>query len=162
MNIRYAEALGQGGRGDQRVRATFGEPAVPYGSGYGARGYPGGGGGGGGFDRERDAERRDREMRQTGQTYKVFVGHLDQSISDADLKEYFSQFGTVAEATVMKERGQHTHARAQRRPPSVPVVFACVVRLFLDRDAEALGLVHLRAQSAHSLHFSSSAVVLLC
>jgi RNA recognition motif-containing protein len=31
---------------------------------------------------------------------KIFVGGLSPSVNDAELKEYFSQFGTVLEASV--------------------------------------------------------------
>lgn len=132
-NIRYAEALGQGGKGDQRVRATFNEPAVAYGSGYGSRGPYGGGGGGGvgsAYDRERDQERREREMRQSGaSTFKVFVGHLDPAITDADLRQYFAQFGPIAEATVMKERGQFEQKPVLKSAKSLVVIGSSLASL---------------------------------
>jgi hypothetical protein len=31
---------------------------------------------------------------------KIFVGGLSPSVNDAELKEYFSQFGTIVEASV--------------------------------------------------------------
>jgi RNA recognition motif-containing protein len=37
-------------------------------------------------------------------TAKIYVGNLAFSITDNDLKEHFSQFGEVSEATVVKDR----------------------------------------------------------
>jgi len=111
MNVRYAEALGQGGRADQRARGYGAEaPRDAYSrGGYGPPGdYRFAGG-----DRERDQERRDRDVRHSGGggpgsgDFKVFVGHLDPSINDADLRAYFERFGPVSEAVIMKEKSDN-------------------------------------------------------
>lgn len=111
MNVRYAEALGQGGRADQRPRYGADAPRDAYSrGGYGPPGdYRFAGG-----DRERDQERRDRDVRHSGGgggaatgDFKVFVGHLDPSINDADLRAYFERFGPVSEAVIMKEKSEN-------------------------------------------------------
>ena len=43
-------------------------------------------------------------------TKKVFVGGIQHGTSEADLMEYFSKFGTVAEAMIMMDK-QTTRCR---------------------------------------------------
>jgi RNA recognition motif-containing protein len=104
INVTYAEAQDQVRPGAAKA-SRFG-PGDRGRDGYGA-----GGGGYGGTDqyRDRDAERQSREQALGGyggrDATKLFVGRVDSSISDAELQEYFKQFGPVQECVIMRERG---------------------------------------------------------
>ncbi len=59
------------------------------GMGGGAGGGRGGAGGGGG---------------QGQDSYKIFVGGLDQSVTDPEFRSYFEQFGVVTDSVVMYDK----------------------------------------------------------
>lgn len=60
---------------------------------------------GGGFDQADDAGYQPAE--RDADTFKLFIGQLPFSCDEAKLRSVFADFGTVAEASILRDRATH-------------------------------------------------------